>query len=124
MASSTEKISIGSSSWLLKETKGATLFDKFLLNSLKAAYLGSRIILRIVLGSKERRDRFYIKKGINFRDFLYTSIEHLGLENSLLIVSSVPKYDYKFYSRITRKVENFLIDAIPNNINSLIHIPQ
>lgn len=98
------------SSWLLKKTKGATLFDKFILNSLKATYLGARIFLRIVLGSKERRDRFYIKRGINFRDFLYISVERLRLDNLLMIVFSAPKYNYKFYSRITRKVQNFLIE--------------
>jgi FkbM family methyltransferase len=100
------------SSWLLKKTKGATLFDKFILKSLKATYLSARIFLRIVLGSKERRDRFYIKRGINFRDFLYNSVERLRLDKTLMIVFNAPKYNYRFYGRITRKVQNFLIEDI------------
>ena len=112
MASSTEKIIIGSSTWLLKKTKGATLFDKFILNSLKVTYLSSRIFLRILLGSKDRRDRFCNKRGLNFKDFLYTSVDRLGLDNSLLLVFDAPKYNYKFYSRITRKVRNFLIEDV------------
>lgn len=110
MTAATERINMTGNSWLLKETKGATLFDKFILNSLKVSYLGARIFFRVVLGSKERRDRFYIKRGISFRDFLYNSVERLGLDDSLMIVFSAPKYDYKFYSRITRKVQNFLIE--------------
>jgi FkbM family methyltransferase len=109
MTSSKEK-TIGSSSWLLKETRGARIFDKFVINSLKLAYLGSRIFFRVVLGSKERRDRFYNKRGINFRDFLYSSVERMGLDNSLMLIFDAPKYNYKFYSKITRKVQNFLIE--------------
>jgi FkbM family methyltransferase len=110
MRSSKEKITIGSSSWLLKETRGAKIFDKFVLNSLKVAYLGSRIFFRVVLGGKERRDRFYYKRGINFRDFLYSSVERMGLDNSLMLIFDAPKYNYKFYSKITRRVQNFLIE--------------
>jgi FkbM family methyltransferase len=111
MTSLTDQNHIGSNTWLLKETKGATLFDKFILNSLKVIYLGLRFLLRILLG-KKRRDRLYAEKEINFRDFLYKSIEFLGLDNSLLIVFNIPKYNIKFYSRITRKVENFLIHDV------------
>jgi FkbM family methyltransferase len=64
----------------------------------------------VVLGGKERRDRFYNKRGINFRDFLYSSIERMGLDNSLMLIFDAPKYNYKFYSKITRKVQNFLIE--------------
>jgi FkbM family methyltransferase len=110
MTSSIEEITKADSSWLLKKTKGATFYDKFILNSLKVTYLGTRFFLRIALGGKERRDRFYIKRGINFRDFLYDSVSRLGLDNSLMIVFSAPKYNYKFYSRITKKVQNFLVE--------------
>jgi FkbM family methyltransferase len=110
MTASKEKITIGSSSWLLKETRGAKLFDKFILNSIKATYLGSRILLRVVLGGKEKRDGFYNKRGINFQNFLYSSVEHMGLDKSLMVVFTAPKYNHKFYSRITRKVQNFLIE--------------
>ena len=109
---------IVSSSWLLKETKGARLFDKFILNCLKFIYLGLRVFLRIVLGGKERRDRFYADRDINFRDFLYKSIEFLGLDNSLLLVFSVPKYNYRFCSLITRKIPNFLIEDMYVSMSS------
>jgi FkbM family methyltransferase len=108
---------IGSSSWLLKETKGATLFDKSVLTILKSIYIGMRVLIRIVLG-KKRRDKFYINNGINFNDFLYNSVALLGLDNSLLLVFSVPRYNFKFYSRITRKIENFLISDMYSSMVS------
>jgi FkbM family methyltransferase len=80
--------------------------------------LGLRVLLRIVLGGKERRERFYADRGINFRDFLYNSIEFLGLDNSLLLVFNVPKYNYRFYSLITSKVPNFLIEDMYASMSS------
>ena len=112
-----QHLRVGSSSWLLKEAKGATLFDKFVLTSLKAMYLGARVLIRIVLG-KNRRDRFYINKKINFSDFLYNSVDLLKLDKSLLLVFKAPKYNYMFYSRITRKVENFLINDMYTSMSS------
>jgi FkbM family methyltransferase len=100
---------IGSNSWFLKETRGKTIFDILILSSLKTFYLGSRVLLKIILG-KKRRDKLFVEKGFNFKDFLYNSIEILGLDDSMLLVFSIPQYDYKFYSRITRKVKNFLIN--------------
>ena len=69
--------SVGNSAWLLKYAKGGRLFDKSVLLLLKFIYLGSRVLLRIVLG-KKRRDRLYVERGINFTDFLYRSIEFLS----------------------------------------------
>lgn len=107
----TSKYPIGSGSWLLRELKGAKLFDKCVLFSLKAIYLGTRTILRLFLG-KEERDKFCVKHRLNFDDFLYRAIEFLRLDNSMLVVFTSSKYDYKFYSRITRKVNNFLIHDV------------
>jgi FkbM family methyltransferase len=98
---------VGSGAWL-RELRGAKLHDKCILFSLKIIYLGIRGILKLFLG-KKKADKFCLKHGINFRDFLYRSIEFLRLDNSLLVVFSSPKYGYQFYSRITRKVNNFLI---------------
>ena len=109
--SPSDQASIGSNAWLLKEAKGGRLFDKSVLLLLKVIYLGSRVLLRIVLG-KKRRNRLYDERGINFKDFLYRALESLGLDNSVLLEFSIPKYDYKFYSLITRKVENFLIHDV------------
>jgi FkbM family methyltransferase len=102
------KYPIGSGAWLLRELRGAKLYDKCVLFSLKAIYLGLRVVLRLFLG-KEERDKFCLKHHINFDDFLYRAVEFLRLDNSMLVVFSSSKYDYKFYSRITRKVNNFLI---------------
>jgi FkbM family methyltransferase len=104
----TLKYPVGSSPWLLRELRGARLYDKCLLFSLKVIYLGIRRVLRLFLG-KEGLDKFYSKYDINFGDFLYRSIECLRLDNSLLVVFTSSKYGHKFYSRITRKVNNFLI---------------
>jgi FkbM family methyltransferase len=102
------KYPIGSGAWLLRELKGAKLKDKCVLYSLKAGYLGLRVVLRLFLG-KEKRDKFCLKHQINFDNFLYRAVEFFRLDNSILVVFSSTKYDYKFYSRITRKVNNFLI---------------
>lgn len=105
------KYPIGSDAWLLRELKGAKLYDKCVLYSLRAGYLGLRVVLRLFLG-KEERNKFCLKHHINFDDFLYRAVEFFRLDNSILVVFSSPKYDYKFYSRITRKVNNFLIHDV------------
>jgi len=103
--------STGSGAWLLKELRGAKLFDRCVLYCIKAAYLAIRGLLRLFLG-REKRDKFCLRYHLNFEDFLYGAIEFLKLDKSLLVVFSSPKHDYKFYSRITRKVNNFLIHDV------------
>ncbi len=48
-------LDIGSDKWLLKETKGNTFFDRFILNLIKLSYLSIRILLRLSLGKKKKR---------------------------------------------------------------------
>jgi FkbM family methyltransferase len=115
--SSFNQAAVGSAAWLLKEAKGARIFDKSILIFLKVIYLGSRVILRIILG-KEKRNRIYAERKINFKNFLYRSIESLGLDKYVLLEFNVPKYDYKFYSLITRKIENFLIEDMYNSMSA------
>ena len=115
--SSFNQAAVGSAAWLLKEAKGARIFDKFILIFLKVIYLGSRVFLRIILG-KKKRNRIYTEREINFKDFLYRSIESLGLDKYVLLEFNVPKYDYKFYSLITRKIENFLIEDMYNSMSA------
>jgi FkbM family methyltransferase len=91
--------STGPDTWILKQTRGVTKLDKCIFFILKFVYLGLRILLRIALG-KKIRDRLYIKSSISFKDFLWSSIKFLRLENLILLQFSVAKYDYKFYSRI------------------------
>jgi FkbM family methyltransferase len=93
---------------ILKEAKGATKRDKLVFFALKNIYIGLKILSRIALG-KKKRDKLYLKRGISFRGFLYKSIEFLKLDSSFLLVFNMPEYDYKFYSRVTRKIPNFLI---------------
>lgn len=105
------KYPIGSGAWLLRELRGANLYDSCVLFSLKAIYLGLRVVLRLFLG-KEGRNKFCLKRRINFDDFLYGAVEFFRLDNSILVVFTSPKYGYKFYSRITRNVNNFLIHDV------------
>jgi FkbM family methyltransferase len=93
---------------LLKEAKGATKRDKFVFFCIRNIYTGLRILIRIAVG-KKKRDKLYFERGISFRGFLYKSIEFLKLDSSFLLVFDIPEYDYKFYSRVTRKLPNFLI---------------
>jgi FkbM family methyltransferase len=93
---------------LLKEAKGATKRDKLVFFWLKNIYLALGILSRIALG-KKKSDTLYMERGISFRGFLYKSIEFLKLDSSFLLVFNIPEYNYKFYSRVTRKVPNFLI---------------
>jgi FkbM family methyltransferase len=110
------KYPIGSGAWLLRELKGARLYDKVVLYCLKAIYLGFRVVLRLFLG-KEERDNLCLKHDINFGNFLYTAFEFFRLDNSVLVVFTSPKYGYKFYSRITRKVNNF---SVPDVYESMV----
>jgi FkbM family methyltransferase len=93
---------IGTNSWLLKEVHGAKIFDGFVLFSFRVIYLGVRILLRIILG-KERRDRLYKQKGINFKDFLYGSLKLLGIDKSVMLKFDVPKYGYQVYCPINKE---------------------
>ena len=111
-----DNIVIGSDRWLFKETKGNTLFDKFILNSIKLTYRGSRFLIGVALG-KTKRDKLWNKRKITFHGFLYKYIERLRLDNTILLVFDVPKYNFKFCSRITRKINNFLIHDVVNGMN-------
>jgi FkbM family methyltransferase len=93
---------IGSNSWLLKEGHGAKMFDRLILFVFRLIYLGVRVILRIILG-KERRDRVYDQKDINFKDFLYRSLKLLGIDKSVMLKFDVPKYGYKVYCPINKE---------------------
>jgi len=63
-------------SWLLRESEGVTILDKFTLFLVKVIYLASRILLRIALG-KKRRDRLYIKQGMDFGLFWNKAFNYL-----------------------------------------------
>jgi FkbM family methyltransferase len=108
---------IENDTWLLKESKGNSLFDKFILNSIKLTYRCIRLLYRIALG-KTRSDKLWNDRKITFRGFLYKIIELLRLDNSLLLVFDVPNYNFKFYSRVTRKINNFAIQDMYVSMSS------
>src|ERR671918_501848 len=131
--------SIGTNSWWLRETKGATILDKFYLSFLKIIYRGIRFSFKIALG-KKRTDMFYTKRGINFKDFLYRSIKFLKIGDPLMLEIYVPKYNYNIYCPLNKEdfivmtrheddiIERFLpkqgdivvdIEAHPNNFEML-----
>jgi FkbM family methyltransferase len=98
---------IGTNRWWLKEVKGATILDNFLLFILKIIYLGLKFLLKIVLGRK-RANSLCIKQGVfYFNEFLYKSINFLKLDNLVLLKINVPKYDYKIYCPPNK--EDFII---------------
>jgi FkbM family methyltransferase len=98
--------SIGSNSWWLRETKGATISDKFYLSFLKIIYRGIRFSFKIALG-KKRTDMFYTKRGINFKDFLYRSIKFLKIGDPLMLEIYVPKHNYNIYCPLNK--EDFIV---------------
>ncbi|HZB98755.1 MAG TPA: FkbM family methyltransferase [Nitrososphaeraceae archaeon] len=51
---------------------------------------------------KKRRDRFYVKRGLDFGVFWYKTFKFLKPGNSTLLKFKVPKYDYEFYCRINK----------------------
>jgi FkbM family methyltransferase len=98
--------SIGTNSWWLRETKGATISDKFYLSFLKVIYRGIRFSFKIALG-KKRTDMFYTKRGINFKDFLYRSIKFLKIGDPLMLEIYVPKHNYNIYCPLNK--EDFIV---------------
>ena len=98
--------SIGTNSWWLRETKGATISDKFYLSFLKIIYRGIRFSFKIALG-KKRTDMFYTKRGINFKDFLYRSIKFLKIGDPLMLEIYVPKHNYNIYCPLNK--EDFIV---------------
>jgi FkbM family methyltransferase len=98
--------SIGTNSWWLRETKGATISDKFYLFFLKIIYRGIRFSFKIALG-KKRTDMFYTKRDINFKDFLYRSIKFLKIGDRLMLEIYVPKHNYNIYCPLNK--EDFIV---------------
>src|ERR687895_36499 len=96
----------GSNKWWLREVKGARIFDKFVFNLLKSIYLGTRFFLRLILGRK-KRDRIFVKRNINFKDFLYSSTKVLGVDRTLLLEIHVPSHDYRIHCPLNK--EDFIV---------------
>jgi FkbM family methyltransferase len=92
--------------WWLREVKGARLFDKLLLGLLKIIYLGSRFSLKLILG-RERTDKLFAKRKINFKDFLYNSAKFLRADKSLLLEISVPNHNYRIHCPLNK--EDFIV---------------
>jgi FkbM family methyltransferase len=99
----------GTNKWWLKEVKGARIFDKAVFGLLKSTFLGTRFFLRLILGRK-KRDRIFLKRNINFKDFLYSSTKILGVDKTLLLEIHVPSHDYRIHCPLTK--EDFILMTI------------
>jgi FkbM family methyltransferase len=89
-------------SWLVKQSEGTSFTDNLLLFSVKILYFGLRILLRIVLG-RQRRDRLYVEKELDFGVFWYKFFKMMKRGNaSKLLRFHVPKYGYEFYCRLNK----------------------
>jgi FkbM family methyltransferase len=96
----------GSNKWWLKEVKGARVFDKLVFGILKGIYLGTRFSLRLILG-RQRRDRIFLKRNINFKDFLYSSTKIIGVDKTLLLEIDVPNHGYRIHCPLNK--EDFIV---------------
>lgn len=96
----------GTNKWWLREVKGARVFDKFVFGLLKDTYLGTRFFLRLILGRK-KRDRIFLKRNINFKDFLYSTTKILGVDKTLLLEIHVPSHDYRIHCPLNK--EDFIV---------------
>ena len=96
----------GTNKWWLKEVKGARAFDKFVLSLLKSIYIGTRFFLRLSLGRK-KRDGLFLKRNINFKDFLYSSTKIMGVDKKLLLEIHVPNHDYRIHCPLNK--EDFIV---------------
>jgi FkbM family methyltransferase len=96
----------GSNRWWLREVKGARVFDKLVFGLLKSTFLGTRFFLRLILGRK-KRDRIFLKRNINFKDFLYSSTRILGVDKTLLLEIHVPSHDYRIHCPLNK--EDFIV---------------
>jgi FkbM family methyltransferase len=87
---------------LFKQSEGTSLTDSLLLFILKIVYFGLRILLRLLLGKKER-DRLYVKRELDFGVFWYKFFKMMSRGNvSKLFRFRVPKYGYEFYCRLNK----------------------
>jgi FkbM family methyltransferase len=96
----------GSNKWWLREVKGARVFDKFVFNLLKSIFLGTRFFLRLILGRK-KRDSIFVKRNINFKDFLYSSTKILRVDKTLLLEIYVPSHSYRIHCPLNK--EDFIV---------------
>ena len=97
---------VGTDKWWLREVKGARVFDKFVFGLLKSTFLGTRFFLRLILGRK-KRDRIFLKRNVNFKDFLYSSTKILGVDKILLLEIHVPSHDYRIHCPLNK--EDFIV---------------
>src|SRR5919112_1452228 len=89
-------------SWLIKDSEGIKVSDKIILFFIKTFYLSLRIILRIVLG-REKREKFYVERGIDFGIFWNKFYRFRGnSDGSTLLKFKMPKYNFEFYCRTNK----------------------
>jgi FkbM family methyltransferase len=94
---------------LFKQSEGTSWTDNLLLFFLKIAYFGLRILLRLLLG-RQKRDRLYVQKELDFGVFWYKFFKMKKGDASKLFRFRVPKYDYEFYCRLNK--DDFKVMAL------------
>jgi FkbM family methyltransferase len=93
---------IGSNPWWLYESRGSTSYDAAILNLIKFTYRVTRFSARIVLGRK-RTDELFLKRNLDFKLFLYRSLNFLKLENRVMQQLVVPEYNYQISLPINKE---------------------
>jgi FkbM family methyltransferase len=92
---------VDSNAWWLRSSRGATASDRLVLSLLKTAFLGTRFLLKVIMGRK-RRDEWFAKRHLTFKKFLYSATEPFGL-GRLSLEISVPKHGYKIRCPLNRE---------------------
>ena len=75
-------------SWFLYESQGVNIFDNTILLFLKVVYLGRRVLLRLILGKKER-DRLGVLSVQVVDIVMFLQAEARGCENAKVVTPGI-----------------------------------
>ena len=100
MTEGTEYGFADTNAWWIGSSRGASAYDKLVLSLLKTTFLGTRFLLKMILG-KRKRDEWYAKRNLTFKKFLYSATEPFGL-GRLSLEIDVPKHGYKIHCPLNR----------------------
>ena len=101
MTEGTEYGFADTNAWWIGSSRGASAYDKLVLSLLKTTFLGTRFLLKMILG-KRKRDEWYAKRNLTFKKFLYSATEPFGL-GRLSLEIDVPKHGYKIHCPLNRE---------------------
>lgn len=101
MAEGSEYGFVDTNAWWIRSSRGAAASDRFALSLLKATFLGTRFLMKVVMGRK-KRDEWFAKRNLTFKKFLYSATEPFGL-GRLSLEIDVPKHGYKIHCPLNRE---------------------